>query len=127
MNMGKLKVYTDPLFPKDQVLMGYKGGSTLSTGFFFAPDRPRTEIGELAILVSQIFVEAGYTVADVNNYLYIQHNNLLIAIMYSDDLYLNIREVNASQYTIYLGADPEFDPRELLPIVNGWAAKYGRS
>lgn len=33
----KMTVYTDPAFPKDKILMGYKGKSSISSGFVHAP------------------------------------------------------------------------------------------
>ena len=37
---GKLKVYKDPLFPNCRILMGFKGGSVLDAGYFYAPYIP---------------------------------------------------------------------------------------
>lgn len=37
---GKLKLYKDPLFPNCKILMGYKGGSVLDSGYFYAPYIP---------------------------------------------------------------------------------------
>jgi len=37
---GKLKLYKDPLFPNCKILMGFKGGSALDSGYFYAPYIP---------------------------------------------------------------------------------------
>lgn len=37
---GKLKLYKDPLFPNCKILMGFKGGSVLDSGYFYAPYIP---------------------------------------------------------------------------------------
>lgn len=37
---GKLKLYKDPLFPNCKILLGFKGGSPLDAGFFYAPYIP---------------------------------------------------------------------------------------
>jgi len=37
---GKMKLYKDPLFPNCKILMGYKGGSVLDSGYFYAPYIP---------------------------------------------------------------------------------------
>jgi hypothetical protein len=37
---GKLKLYKDPLFPNCKILMGFKGGSVLDAGYFYAPYIP---------------------------------------------------------------------------------------
>lgn len=37
---NKLKLYKDPLFPNCKVLMGYKGGTVLDAGYFYAPYIP---------------------------------------------------------------------------------------
>ena len=37
---NKLKVYKDPLFPNCKVLMGFKGGSFMDTGYIYAPYIP---------------------------------------------------------------------------------------
>ena len=36
----KFDVYVDPYFPRNKVLVGYKGGSYLETGFVYAPYVP---------------------------------------------------------------------------------------
>ena len=38
--MGQFDVYVDPLFPDDELLMGYKGGSPMDSGFVYAPYIP---------------------------------------------------------------------------------------
>lgn len=38
--LGKINFYEDPLFPKNKLLMGYKGSSSLETGYIFAPYQP---------------------------------------------------------------------------------------
>jgi DNA-binding protein YbaB len=37
---GKLKLYKDPLFPNCKILLGFKGNSTLDSGYFYAPYIP---------------------------------------------------------------------------------------
>lgn len=37
---GKLKLYKDPLFPNCKVLMGYKGGNVMDTGYIYGPYIP---------------------------------------------------------------------------------------
>lgn len=37
---NKLKVYKDPLFPNCKALLGFKGGSILDSGYFYAPYIP---------------------------------------------------------------------------------------
>lgn len=37
---GKLKLFKDPLFPNCKILMGFKGGSVLDAGYFYAPYIP---------------------------------------------------------------------------------------
>ncbi len=37
---GKMHLYKDPLFPNCKILMGYKGGSVLDAGYFYAPYIP---------------------------------------------------------------------------------------
>ena len=37
---GRYKLYKDPYFPRNKVLVGYKGGSFLETGFVYAPYVP---------------------------------------------------------------------------------------
>jgi len=38
--MGQFDVYVDPLYPDDEMLMGYKGGSPMDSGFVYAPYIP---------------------------------------------------------------------------------------
>ena len=38
--MGTFDVYIDPLYPDDEMLMGYKGGSPMDSGFVYAPYIP---------------------------------------------------------------------------------------
>jgi hypothetical protein len=38
--MGAYDVYVDPLYPEDEILMGYKGGSPMDAGFVYAPYIP---------------------------------------------------------------------------------------
>ena len=38
-----MRIYKDPLFPTNQILMGYKGDSYLDSGYFFCPYIPLTE------------------------------------------------------------------------------------
>jgi hypothetical protein len=37
---GKVKLYKDPLFPNCKILMGYKGGNVMDSGYFYAPYIP---------------------------------------------------------------------------------------
>ena len=37
---GAFKVYKDPLFPKDKILVGYKGQSFMDAGYFYCPYVP---------------------------------------------------------------------------------------
>ena len=37
---NKMKIYKDPLFPNCKVLLGFKGGSALDSGYFYAPYIP---------------------------------------------------------------------------------------
>jgi len=37
---GEVKVYKDPLFPDNRVLMGYKGKTFLDSGYFYCPYVP---------------------------------------------------------------------------------------
>lgn len=46
----KLKVYSDPLFPQDKILIGYKGPSHLDTGYVHAPYVPYTGPSEPSIV-----------------------------------------------------------------------------
>lgn len=38
--LGKINFYEDPTFPKNKLLIGYKGTSALETGYIFAPYQP---------------------------------------------------------------------------------------
>ena len=38
--MGQYDVYVDPLYPEDELLVGYKGGSPMDAGFVYAPYIP---------------------------------------------------------------------------------------
>ena len=38
--MGRYDLYVDPLYPEGEILMGYKGGSTMDGGFIYAPYVP---------------------------------------------------------------------------------------
>ena len=37
---GQFDVYVDPLYPEDEILMGYKGSSPMDGGFVYAPYIP---------------------------------------------------------------------------------------
>lgn len=39
---GKIKIYHDPTFPEDELLMGYKGSGVLETGYMHCPYLPIT-------------------------------------------------------------------------------------
>mgnify|MGYP003110646931 CR=1 FL=1 len=38
--MGQYDVYVDPLYPEDEIMLGYKGGSPMDAGFVYAPYIP---------------------------------------------------------------------------------------
>ena len=38
--MGQYDVYVDPLYPEDEILVGYKGASPMDAGFVYAPYIP---------------------------------------------------------------------------------------
>lgn len=38
--MGMYDVYVDPLYPEDEILMGYKGGNPMDAGFIYSPYIP---------------------------------------------------------------------------------------
>lgn len=38
--LGQFDVYVDPLYPEDEILMGYKGSSAFDAGYFYAPYIP---------------------------------------------------------------------------------------
>ena len=38
--MNQIEVYVDPVFPKQKILLGYKGASVVDAGFFYAPYIP---------------------------------------------------------------------------------------
>lgn len=38
--MGRYDVYIDPMFPTDEIMMGYKGSNAMDTGFIYAPYIP---------------------------------------------------------------------------------------
>jgi len=38
--MGQYDVYVDPLYPDDEILMGYKGNSPMDSGFCYCPYIP---------------------------------------------------------------------------------------
>lgn len=40
---GKWQLYKDPLFPSNQILMGYKGESYMDSGYFYLPYVPLTQ------------------------------------------------------------------------------------
>lgn len=40
---SKWRVYKDPLFPSNQILMGYKGDSYMDSGYFYCPYVPLTQ------------------------------------------------------------------------------------
>ena len=39
---GKIKIYHDPTYPEDELLMGYKGSGVLETGYMHCPYLPIT-------------------------------------------------------------------------------------
>lgn len=39
---GKMKIYHDPTYPEGELLVGYKGGSALETGYLYCPYLPIT-------------------------------------------------------------------------------------
>jgi len=38
--MSQLEVFVDPIFPKNKILLGYKGASVVDSGYFYAPYIP---------------------------------------------------------------------------------------
>ena len=38
--MNQIEVYVDPVFPKNKILLGYKGASVVDSGYFYAPYIP---------------------------------------------------------------------------------------
>jgi len=38
--MGRYDLYVDPLYPEDEILMGYKGSSPMDAGYVYAPYIP---------------------------------------------------------------------------------------
>jgi len=38
--LGQYDVYIDPLWPEDEILMGYKGGNAMEGGYIYAPYIP---------------------------------------------------------------------------------------
>jgi hypothetical protein len=38
--MNQIEVYVDPIFPKNKILLGYKGASVVDSGYFYAPYIP---------------------------------------------------------------------------------------
>ena len=38
--MGRYDLYVDPLYPEDEILMGYKGSSPMDSGYVYAPYIP---------------------------------------------------------------------------------------
>ena len=41
---GKYDLYIDPLYPEDEILMGYRGANAMDTGFVFAPYIPLQQL-----------------------------------------------------------------------------------
>lgn len=44
---GKIKVYKDPLFPQDEIFVGYKGSGAMESGYTFCPYLPITATPQL--------------------------------------------------------------------------------
>jgi hypothetical protein len=42
--MGRYDLYVDPMFPTDEILMGYKGGNAMDSGFVYAPYIPLQQL-----------------------------------------------------------------------------------
>ena len=38
--MGRYDLYVDPLYPEDEIMMGYKGSSPMDAGYVYAPYIP---------------------------------------------------------------------------------------
>lgn len=41
---GRYDLYVDPLYPEDEIMMGYKGGNPMDTGFVYAPYIPLQQL-----------------------------------------------------------------------------------
>lgn len=121
----KFKIYNDPTFSKNKsIVMGHKGKTILDAGMIFIQKPPRTEPGELALLIGKFLSDHGYLIRNVNNYLQIQMSEILVGIMCSEDADLviwNGGDNNVMQH--FSSADPKFDPYELLPLVSSWFVK----
>ena len=44
---GKIKVFKDPLFPQDEILVGYKGSGAMESGYVYCPYLPITATPQL--------------------------------------------------------------------------------
>ena len=42
--MGRYDLYVDPMFPQDEILMGYKGSNSMDSGFVYAPYIPLQQL-----------------------------------------------------------------------------------
>jgi len=42
--MGRYDLYVDPMFPQDEILMGYKGSNAMDSGFIYAPYIPLQQL-----------------------------------------------------------------------------------
>jgi len=42
--MGRYDLYVDPMFPTDEILMGYKGSNAMDSGFIYAPYIPLQQL-----------------------------------------------------------------------------------
>ena len=42
--MGRYDLYVDPMFPQDEILMGYKGSNAMDSGFVYAPYIPLQQL-----------------------------------------------------------------------------------
>jgi len=42
--MGRYDLYVDPMFPTDEILMGYKGSNAMDAGFVYAPYIPLQQL-----------------------------------------------------------------------------------
>ena len=42
--MGRYDLYVDPMFPQDEILMGYKGSNAMDAGYIYAPYIPLQQL-----------------------------------------------------------------------------------
>ena len=42
--MGRYDLYVDPMFPTDEIMMGYKGANAMDSGYVYAPYIPLQQL-----------------------------------------------------------------------------------